>query len=1156
MAIKSSNQITFTEHKKILKIKEWYLATPKSYGVTRDPSEGWTLEVQTINETKKYLWNYEEVVYSIGSSEPTDPVIIGVYGDVGASLQIKYISSEAIPTIVDNDVSAWLDAIPTQQEGKSVYMTQKLSNQIDWSTPIQISSMAAPTVEIVNGYWYVNGESTDIKAEGETPSITIGENGNWYIDGVDSGTKAEGPAGKDGTSIEYVYYRSTEEVESLSAPSYTNGKLTTGWTDSPQGITETYKYEYVSIRTKPTGEDWTSFSIPVIWSKWGEKGQDGDGIEYRYYLSNSDKTPTYIENDSKWTDEPTGVSNDNKYEYVVQIKTTNETSIISSPALWAKYSEDGSSLQIKYLNSSTIPTIINNNVSAWSDVMHAPESGKKTYMIQKLSVDTNWSTPIQISAEDGVTPTVTIVNGYWHVNGESTGIKAEGETPEITIGSNGNWYINGSDSGTKAQGETGKDGSDIEFVYYISKTAATSLSAPSYNSNNILTTGWTKSPSGITEEYKYEYVSMRTKQAGSTSWSSFSTPVIWSKWGEKGQDGDGVEYKYYLSNSSTAPTYNPGDNQWTDDPTGVSITQQYEYVIQIKTINGTQTPAPKASLWAKFGEDGKGIKEIINYYATTTSPDTIPSQSDWESNNVPALTPTNKYLWNYEVITYTKGDSTETDPAIIGVYGDSGTDAITFEIYSTHGFMFKDTLKSITLNIAAFDGEKEITNATYTWEWWNNSLNNGSGGYATIKSGAEKSFVVEDDAIYALSSLRCTMSYNDKTYEDYVILTKETIIYTSVVKFFDGSNIFHSDDLYLAAYVEVYQNNTKFDEIATKDYCPGISSVNSSGVITANLGSKKYTDGAKLYFICEGDEERSYKVILGQYNSGKWKSIKHDTKCLYTNDLYENSDPTSNVIAISKERVNKSTNIEFTVYKDNKEISNTCAMVIDTNDPIISDKEPIDKKIDKQLWLNTTTNTLKIYSKDLDKWLDCSEYLGKTVYTSKPSSYSEGDLWILAVGESCGSFQAGSMLRAIVSSSGEFVESHWVDAVSSITETITNIKESFTWDDSGIKVAKKVYKQNGSVTTPFYVHIDSTRMGFHSVTYDADNMVADDVEVVHIGNKSATVQNATFQGSDGTKFQNNVKFESQVSMNKSNATVGFTFYIEEENGSLSLVISK
>ena len=130
-------------------------------------------------------------------------------------------------------------------------------------------------------------------------------------------------AGMDGNRIEYVYYRSQNELKDLSAPSYTGTTLTEGWTASPQGITELYKYEYMSVRTKDAGSDtWSSFSPPVIWSKWGERGQDGDGIEYKYCLTNSTVKPLYpapADASYVWTDEPSGVSAENRYEYVVSI---------------------------------------------------------------------------------------------------------------------------------------------------------------------------------------------------------------------------------------------------------------------------------------------------------------------------------------------------------------------------------------------------------------------------------------------------------------------------------------------------------------------------------------------------------------------------------------------------------------------------------------------------------------------------------------------------------------------------------------------------------------------------------------------------------------------------------------------------------------------
>lgn len=68
------------------------------------------------------------------------------------------------------------------------------------------------------------------------------------------------------------------------------------------------------------------------------------------------------------------------------------------------------------------------------------------------------------------------------------------------------------------------------------------------------------------------------------------------------------------------------------------------------------------------GKDGKGISSITEYYQVTSTT-TVPTS--WVST-VPTLTSTNKYLWNYETITYTDGTSTNSKKRIIGVYGDTG----------------------------------------------------------------------------------------------------------------------------------------------------------------------------------------------------------------------------------------------------------------------------------------------------------------------------------------------------------------------------------------------------------------------------------------------------------------------------------------------------
>jgi len=64
---------------------------------------------------------------------------------------------------------------------------------------------------IVNGYWYIDGVNTGVKAQGENgtngtngtngdagAAPTIGEDGYWYINGVKTTTKAQGDAGVNG----------------------------------------------------------------------------------------------------------------------------------------------------------------------------------------------------------------------------------------------------------------------------------------------------------------------------------------------------------------------------------------------------------------------------------------------------------------------------------------------------------------------------------------------------------------------------------------------------------------------------------------------------------------------------------------------------------------------------------------------------------------------------------------------------------------------------------------------------------------------------------------------------------------------------------------------------------------------------------------------
>ena len=114
MAIKSSNQITFTEQKKIVEIEEWYLATNYDSGVTIENGDWgtWTKEVQVIGESKKYLWNYEKVIYSLGDPEISEPIVIGFYGKGNDGRSIENIKNYYQTTTNTNPPTSWLESVP------------------------------------------------------------------------------------------------------------------------------------------------------------------------------------------------------------------------------------------------------------------------------------------------------------------------------------------------------------------------------------------------------------------------------------------------------------------------------------------------------------------------------------------------------------------------------------------------------------------------------------------------------------------------------------------------------------------------------------------------------------------------------------------------------------------------------------------------------------------------------------------------------------------------------------------------------------------------------------------------------------------------------------------------------------------------------------
>lgn len=589
--------------------------------------------------------------------------------------------------------------------------------------------------------------------------------------------------------------------------------------------------------------------------------------------------------------------------------------------------------------------------------------------------------------------------------------------------------------------------------------------------------------------------------------------------------------EWYLATSQSENITIESDG-WTEEVQTINKTNKYlwNYEEVIYSIGSSDISEPVIIGFYGKGEDGKSILNIKNYYQITTDT-TVPTS--W-LESVPMIDSINKYLWNYEVITYTVGDPTETEPAIIGVYGDSGTDAVDFQIYSVDGFEFDDNLTSIELKTIAFQNGKIIDQdmATYQWLWWNHGSTL-SDKYEDISGATSSILTVNVTDSYALTSLKCKMTYDGIVYEDYVSLIKKTDVYTAAVKFFNGNNVITNGNDYIIVYVELYKNNTPEEQLCTDKVYVSDANVVRNNIITTDI-SGTYTNGDLMYFVYQKTYNSvvEYDVVLGQYVSGKWKVIANNY--IYNNNLFPHS--TSNVVFIPKEKIPRSLNVSFDIYNDDTIVARTNTIVLDLNDPIVSNIAPTDPK-EGQLWLDMSISPSILKMWDGGKWVNSGYQNGNIVYTSKPiDGYSKGDLWILSeddedlFGELC----AGTMLKATVTSM-IFDKSHWVDADEELTSQKKNIKQYFLFNkDTGLRI--------GQTDDKFYVNISSTRMSFCEnplVKSSLTEEIIDPNEVVSISNQSAKIKNLTVE--DDASFNCEVHFWNLV-------------LVKESNGSFSLSV--
>lgn len=453
----------------ITAVRNYYLASSQSSGVTRQ-TQGWTTAVQSTTSTLRYLWNYEEIVYTVGNPGYTDPAIIGMYSDDGLNgynvariyLYQRATSAPSKPSseitytfdtgAISGTLGNWSTTIPSGDD--PIYITAATASSrenIDtiaaneWSNPAVLSQSGTNGLSSATVFLYQRAASASaISAPNSNLTYTFatgvlsGELGNWSriiptSDGnpcfviqataiSSSATDVIEPSewsaitqfvedGSDGRGISQItnHYLATNLQTGVT-------RDTPGWTEQVQSVTTVNKYLW-NYETITYTEGQPSNTNPVIIGVYGDTGLTGRGITSitEYYAKSPSNTEAPA--DSKFTTTMQTVDSVNRYLWSYELITyTDTTTGNTSKRVIGQYSADGSN----GLNNAIV-YLYKRSVAAatidWSDTLTYSFTAKAL-----TTVPTGWSQTVPagdnplymtLATASSATTTDTIASSEW-----------------------------------------------------------------------------------------------------------------------------------------------------------------------------------------------------------------------------------------------------------------------------------------------------------------------------------------------------------------------------------------------------------------------------------------------------------------------------------------------------------------------------------------------------------------------------------------------------------------------------------------------------------------------------------------------------------------------------------------------------------------------
>lgn len=657
-------------------------------------------------------------------------------------------------------------------DGKTPYLHIAYANSADGKTGFS-------TTESTDKLYI--GQYTDYVAEDSTDPAKYA----W--------SKIKGEDGKDGEDGVGI-----EDVEEYYAVSSSNTTPPSTWSTSVPTMTTANKYLWNYEKIIYSDETFRESEKRVIgvYGNTGSTGAQGNGISSitNYYLASASNSGITTAS-SGWTTTMQTTTTSKKYLWNYEkIAYTNGTSVNTTPVIIGTHGATGptgpagadgkdgrgvSSAAVTYQassNGTVVPT------GTWSSSVPSVSAGQYLWTRTVLTYTDNTTTTLYSVGRMGSNGSagaagkgVSSITEYYLASASSSGVttSTSGWTTAIQTITTSKRYL-----------------WNYEVVKYTDGSSTTTSPVIIGVYGNTGSTGATGAagedglPGGAVNLLKASNVQKTSTSYMIGEWAMTRAPKPGEKWtliaelSYNNNDANGRVDWYVGQSSRMVGTFYKTKNSRqivvmhgtgaTNDivgnwvrlynyPSGSQVTATVYWICMYEGhVNPSSSWTPSAE--ELKGETGNGISSITNYYlATTASSGVTTSTSGW-TTTVQSITSSKRYLWNYEVVTYTNGNKTTTTPHIIGVYGNTGATGATGAtgpvgaagkdgqmLYATSGtaaataakvatlasgsltlkagvtvavkFTYANTASSPTLNVAG-TGEKAIYTQGVRYAYW------------------------------------------------------------------------------------------------------------------------------------------------------------------------------------------------------------------------------------------------------------------------------------------------------------------------------------------------------------------------------------------------------------------------------------------------------